>query len=71
MPARAAPLALPFDAPAAGDLRAARAKLEEVFGYKTFRPHQEASGPRMRPVERRRQETRIVGNGPGDYTVGG
>ena len=42
MPARAAPRRLPLDAPAAGGLRAARAKLEEVFGYKTFRPHQEA-----------------------------
>ena len=37
MPARAAPKILPV----ANPLDAAHAKLEEVFGYKSFRSHQE------------------------------
>ena len=44
MPARAAPLALPpalpLSAPPRGGMADARTKLEEVFGYKTFRTHQ-------------------------------
>ncbi len=46
MPARAAPLALPpglnLGVPPAGGMADARTKLEEVFGYKSFRTHQAA-----------------------------
>ena len=40
MPAHAAPLALPFTPPAVDAMTAARSKLEDVFGYKGFRPLQ-------------------------------
>ncbi len=40
MPAHAASLPLPVPAKAADPMAAARAKLEDVFGYKGFRPLQ-------------------------------
>jgi ATP-dependent DNA helicase RecQ len=40
MPARAAPLSLPFAPTADSQMEAARATLENVFGYKGFRSHQ-------------------------------
>lgn len=42
MPARAASLNLPFSGTANGGMRDALAKLENVFGYKSFRSHQAA-----------------------------